>query len=218
LKQEYTAFIEQNQNYREKLKFLSRVFMWEVEREQFDSLPAVVLLFDNHDRALAEGVIYLKKFIAAPPPDALTELAVDYAKMFAGFAKDCPFPYESVYTSEERLMMQEARDEVLELYRQEKFEAYLQNSEPEDHLANELEFMVFLNQKMAENLIDGEMKLALKYQDKQKGFLETHLNNWVPLLCKDMEKMAQTDFYRGIAKITPATLTSLTKLLSADLR
>ena len=50
----------------------------------------------------------------------LTELAVDYVRAFIGSGNDgfsAAYPYESVYTSPKRLMMQDARDEVLVLYR-----------------------------------------------------------------------------------------------------
>ena len=45
----------------------------------------------------------------------LTELAVDYVRAFIGSGNDgfsAAYPYESVYTSPKRLMMQDARDEV----------------------------------------------------------------------------------------------------------
>lgn len=207
------TLIEPHLNYQKKLRFLSKVFLKEVDQDLLDSLQNVDLLFNSSDPAMKEGLRYLKNFTEFPPDNPLTELAVEYAKMFAGFHKDCPFPYESVYTSEERLMMQEARDQVLKIYREEEFEAFLENREPEDHISNELEFMAYLSEKVIDSLGNGKKELALSYWHKQKSFLKEHLHNWVPSFCSDIEKMAQTDFYIGIAKITPGVLASLPGLL-----
>lgn len=205
--------IEQSLNYQKKLKFLARVFLKEVDQDLLDSLKNIEILFDSNDQAIKEGLKVLKSFIEFPIENALTELEVDYYNLFAGCYKDSPFPYESVYTSEERLMMQDARDQVLKIYGEEKFEASSENHEPEDHISIELEFMVFLNQKAINSLRNDEEELALSCWHKQKNFLEKHLNNWVPTFCSDIEKMAQTGFYVGIAKITSGVLASLAEFL-----
>ena len=53
--------------------------------------------------------------------DSVTELAIDFVRTFIGHgvnAYSAAYPYESVYTSERRLMMQEARAEVLQTLRE----------------------------------------------------------------------------------------------------
>ncbi len=47
-------------------------------------------------------------------------LATEYAGLFLGLKENYVLPHESVYTDEERLMMQEARDEVVSEYRREE--------------------------------------------------------------------------------------------------
>ena len=72
------------------------------------------------------------------------DLAVDFLHTFIGVTQDreqVAFPYESVYTSPEHLLMQDARDEVLAAYRAAKVVLVDEACEPEDHLAFELEFM-----------------------------------------------------------------------------
>ena len=56
----------------------------------------------------------------------MTELAIDYVRTFIGHGVNgysAAYPYESVYTSERRLMMQEARAEVLKTLRENRLEA-----------------------------------------------------------------------------------------------
>ncbi len=68
----------------------------------------------------------------------LQELAVDYVRCFIGGGMDAfsaAYPYESVYTSPKRLMMQEARDEVLAIYRSQGFDKAEGWKESEDHVA-----------------------------------------------------------------------------------
>jgi TorA maturation chaperone TorD len=52
-------------------------------------------------------------------------------------AYSAAYPYESVYTSEKRLMMQDARDEVLAIYRSCHLDKAASWKENEDHIAVE---------------------------------------------------------------------------------
>ena len=134
------------------------------------------------------------------------ELATEYAALFLNAGRNPVFPYESVYTSEERLLMQEARDEVLSEYRKEGLDKIEGFREPEDHIAIELYFMSYLCQKTIDLINNGDDEKALAYLKKQKDFLEKHLMVWVPTFCDDLEKAAKSDFYRGIAKLTKSHL------------
>lgn len=58
------------------------------------------------------------------------------------------YPFESVHTSPKRLMMQEARDEVLAVYRSEGLDKLPSWKESEDHIALELEFMAVLGDRI----------------------------------------------------------------------
>ena len=67
-----------------------------------------------------EGYRLMAKFMSNVWENSLTDLAVDYVRTFIGHGVDAfsaAYPFESVYTSEKRLLMQEARDEVLAIYR-----------------------------------------------------------------------------------------------------
>ncbi|MBM3150148.1 MAG: molecular chaperone TorD family protein, partial [Chloroflexi bacterium] len=129
-------------------------------------------------------------------------LAAEYASLFLGAGRHLVFPYESVYTSAERLMMQEARDAVLLEYRREGLDRSKEFKEPEDHIAIELEFMFYLCQKTIESMGKGDKEASLTFLKKQKDFLQRHLMVWVPDFCEDLEQATESDFYKGIAKVT----------------
>ncbi len=102
--------------------------------------------------------------------------------------------------------MQEARDEILAAYRAEGLDRADEFNEPEDHIALEFEFMAYLCQNTLDALQKPEDEKALDYLEKQKTFLEEHILNWVPDFCRDVEQLAQTDFYKAASKITQGYL------------
>ena len=116
------------------------------------------------------------------------------------------YPFESVYSSEKRLLMQSARDEVLALYRAAGLSKQESWKEGEDHIALELEFMQRMALRAAEALGDAAEDEAIAYLRTSYGFLENHLLNWVPMLVADMRMHARTLFYQGLAQLTLGSL------------
>ena len=185
--------------------FLARIYRVEVDQELLDQMAKMDLSVDVDEHDISEGYRMLKGFLGHLRESTLTDLAVEYARIFlgAGSARgEGAYPYESVYTSPKRLVMQDARDQVLKIYREEWLDRAEEFHEPEDHLAFELEFMAYLCQKTTEALKAGDNGAALGYLEKQQDFLEKHLIPWVPAFCADVERVAQGDFYKAVAKIT----------------
>lgn len=141
------------------------------------------------------------------------DLAADYNQLFLGMSAHPVAPYESVYTSDEGLMMQEARDNVLRAYQQWGLRVPDSFDLPEDHIALELEFMACLADRAREALgaSSGEHEpddSAQKAEALPTSSLRpsarswtSHLS-WVPAFCRDVEKRARTAFYYGIASLT----------------
>jgi TorA maturation chaperone TorD len=128
-----------------------------------------------------------------------SELSVEYSRLFLASRKGRIHPFESVYTSAEGLLMQQARDEVLVAYREQGLARSQDFKEPEDHLAVELDFMASLCQKTADALAEGRTAEALPLLDRQAAFLQKHLLVWVPAFCHDLAQATRSDFYRGVA-------------------
>lgn len=155
---------------------------------------------------MAEGFRTLAEFSSkmgeSKTEDVLLELAAEYAGLFLGVRQMPPHPSESVYTSQDHLIMQKARDDVMKMYRSMGLEKVGKFTEPEDHIALELQFMAHLSGKTSEALKSKDRVAADKYLEVQRDFLNEHLEKWVPKLVVDIKKGARREFYKAIAKIT----------------
>lgn len=177
---------------------LSRLFLEEV--------PADLLAQMRDDPPFAEGEGELGRYMAglagADLEQARTDAVAEFASLLLNMSADPVFPYESVYTSPERLMMQQARDEVLAAYRAAGLAQTGAVKVPEDHAAIELEFMAKLCERERAALDGGDDAAREEAREAQRAFLHDHLLAWMPQLCDDLEKRAHTGLYRGLAETT----------------
>jgi anaerobic sulfite reductase subunit A len=187
-------------------RFLERLYKSEVDEPLFMQMKNMDFPADCCEVELSEGYQMLREYLNNHGNTALTDLAVDYAKIFlgAGMAEgSAAFPYESVYTSKKGIIMQDAWAQVKAIYAAKGLNKAGERPEFfEDHISLELEFMAFLCHETQEALNaqnESEVSSCLK---EQMDFLSKHLSNWIPSFCADIEKYADTEFYKGIGKIT----------------
>lgn len=139
------------------------------------------------------------------------DLAADHSALLLAMSTHAVSPYESVYTSEEHLMMQAARDEVVAAYASSGFAKAGEYHVPEDHISLELDFMAALGNRAA-NAVDTVLAAqvdtesdplaeAERDMNAQIDFLERHLFVWAPQFCDELEKRAATPFYRGVSQM-----------------
>ena len=99
---------------------------------------------------------------------------------------------ESYYTSTERLVNQESREQVLKLYKKFGFDTDFHNSnEPEDFIAYELMFMSYLSKMAAKRMQNGkedDYNLIIKAQNE---FIKNHLLNYIDEFINKMEMFEQ---------------------------
>lgn len=186
---------------------LARIFRKEADEELLNAIKNFDYShFDeNSEDNFDKGFLLLQKAANKFSKSSLLDLARDYARTFlgAGLGRgEGAYPYESFYTSPERLLMQEARDEVMFEYGSEMLKRSDEFTEPEDHIAFEFEYMAVLCGKTQRALENKNIKMAEKYIAKQHTFFVKHLDNWVHLFCKDVIKKANEDFYKAAAIIT----------------
>lgn len=133
----------------------------------------------------------------AASPETEEDLAVDFARAFlgAGLAETAAaFPYESVYTSPKGVIMQEAWARMHELLVRDGLSLEGGAELLEDHISVELEYFAWLCGKDEPDL------------RAQLGYLNQHLLNWVPRFCADLDRYAETGFYKAAAALTAAFL------------
>ena len=188
---------------------LSRLYLKEVDAQLLAELHEMCYPMATGDDDVDTGYLYIATFLSNLWAESLTELAVDYVRCFLGNHVDsygAAYPYESVYTSEKRLLMQEARDEVLAIYRSFGLEKRDDWGEGEDHVALELEFMRYLNERCAAAFREGDVEEATRLLVAQRNFLQYHLVSWVPMMTADLRGYAKTKLYQGLAYLTDGFL------------
>lgn len=217
-----------HENRRLMYAFLSRMYEREVTldllKELSDSKNPILAtgsLEEFDDEKLRKGFEILSRYLKAASKRDLNqvklELAVEYASLFLGVKGKPAHPSESVYASKEQSMYQEPRDRVLFTYWEAGVDKKKEYTEPEDHIAIELQFMEYLCRKIVEALQKSERCEAIKYLQVQDQFVRDHLAKWVPQLMKDIIESAEVDFYKGIADITDAFIAIDGKAIPASL-
>ncbi len=187
-------------------KVLSRSFREEMDAE-FASEFAKRFVFESDDAQLAQKADAMKVSLQGIDDDAIEMLAVDFDRVFFGMGPITArhaFPYESVYTSEKGIMMQEAYSQVVRAYREQKLAKDEAFTEPEDHIAVELAFMATLAERSAAFLREGHEEAAEQTVMQQLSFAKEHLLNWVDIFCVDLAAAADGSFYEHLATFTAA--------------
>lgn len=221
--EELQALTHITERRRDTYAMLSRFFRKEVDKGLLDDLYHTRFPMATGDAKVDEGYRLIATYLSNDHGDTLTELAVDYMRTFIGHGVDgysAAYPFESVYTSDRRLLMQGSRKEVLAFYRKFGIDKDADWHEPEDHIALELEFMQILAGRMVDALKEGDMEQAAEFAEAQKDFVSEHLVNWVPMMTGDMEKFCKTSFYRGVANLLEGFIRTdldlLTDILTED--
>lgn len=190
---------------------LSRAFVAEADDEFIRQLRSMHFPQGTGSAATDSAYRQLYAYLRRPAESIIDDLAVDYARTFLGVGimeSRAAFPFESVYTSEKGLLMQEARDEVLAIYRAEGLEQALNNpyNEGEDHLALELLFLCALAKRSQEALEAGDEAAAEACLLTQRNFMHDHVLNWALEWAADVPKYAQLPFYPAFAQLTETFL------------
>ncbi len=111
-------------------------------------------------------------------------------------------PYESVHTSDEGLMFQDAYHEVFQLYKANhvaKAEGY---DFPHDHLSFMCEFLVVVSDRIAAALEAGDDAEALRQVRLSRAFLADHILSWFDRFQELALLLLETRFYRGVLKVS----------------
>ena len=188
---------------------LARLYRKEIDEELLDELHEMLYPMNTGNDDVDRGYLLIATYLSNLWTDSLTELSIDYTRCFIGVGAEAfsaAYPYESVYTSEKRLLMQEARDEVLSLYRACGIAKAEDWTDAEDHIALELEFEKVLCERTVKALRSGDEDAAFSLLEAQQSFLEEHLCAWVPMMMADLKRFAHTKLYSGLAYLTEGYL------------
>lgn len=188
---------------------IARLYRSEVDQALLDKMHGMLFPAATGDENVDCGYRLIATYLSNLWSDSVTELSVDFSHCFIGHGIDAfsaAYPFESVYTSEKRLLMQDVRDEVLAIFRSAGLDKKSTWKEGEDHISLELEFEQVLSARTVEALRAGDKDKAYALLATQKNFLEDHLLSWVPLFTQDLKRFAKTDLYQGLGYLTEGFL------------
>ncbi len=177
----------------EALSLLSSMYLCTPSREALESWKTALsgeapLFLDELKKAINE--------IDLTSEAELEALLWEYTRLFIGpYKLPCP-PWESVYISPKKLMMQDSADQVRRLYAEAGLAINTGDVMP-DHIGVELNFLSVLLERT--HAAPGNNDEQVK---KTEMFLNGHLLKWAPQFTADMENAADTSFFRALAKAT----------------
>ena len=177
----------------------------EPSEELISELRAMRFPAHTGNEHIDEGYRDIATYFSRVGSTAVGELAADYSRTFIGGGIDsfsAAYPFESVHVSRKRLLMQDARDEVMAIYKAYGLEKSGQMKEGEDHIAYELEFLKALCERCAAALREGDVEQAESLARAQQGFMTDHLMRWVGKFTAQMRHFSKTDFYHGVSHLT----------------
>ncbi|MDW7673142.1 MAG: molecular chaperone TorD family protein [Bacillota bacterium] len=131
----------------------------------------------------------------------LTQLQVDFSKLFVGPSRLLAAPYASVYLGNERQVMTETTAEVVEFYHKIGIDI-AESKEIPDHIRVELEVMYYLSLKERRSINEENVEEENMYKAFQKEFLERYLGIWIDDFTAQLEKEAPSDFFKHLARVT----------------
>ncbi len=208
--------IELNEGRAKTYGFLARLYREEASQELIDEMFKLKYRVSTGNEALDKGHKLIATWLSGLWENSATELSADYMRTFFGHGYSghaAAYPFESVYASEKRLLMQGARDEILALYRAAGLDKQESWKEGEDHIALELEYMQVLINRTVDAIKAGKDEDAFRLVKAQLNFMEDHLGGWAPLLCEQMRNFAKTTFYQGLSYMTDGFLEVDTELM-----
>lgn len=185
-------------------KLLSRCFEAEID-ESFAFELAHTFAFECDDEKLTVELAAMRASVADADEAAIEQLAVAFNRVFFGMgplnAKKA-FPYESVYTSDRGIMMQDAYAKMVHALRENDLAKDASFTEPEDHLAVELAFMATLATRSLDAVAEGSDEDVVAELASQLKFLREHLLNWTDRFCVDLANADANGFYCHLARFT----------------
>lgn len=128
------------------------------------------------------------------------ELTVEFSRLFVGPYKVLAPPYGSIYLESGRQVMGESTADTVARYADAGIEISSDFKDAPDHVSAELEFMYFLVHQEITGIENQDTESTIGYMLKQKAFLADHLTAWLPKFVEAIEKNANTNFYKLIAK------------------
>ena len=198
------------------LKLIERAFEIEADQEYLDCARAYLekpyqAQTEGGKKYMRMGLAQLKDTFAKYDKSEDKSLWCDYldasyAELFLGVTQEASEPVESCYMNDERVLYCRQYFQVKAMMDEYDFEKPKNFEEPEDHIAMELKFYIFLQ----------ESALATKKADYASELLaaaavlkKDHMDPWFGRACKAIAEGDDAGFYAAMSYFTQAALAEI---------
>lgn len=152
------------------------------------------------------GVTLEKDFLDAPEEQLLSDLAVEYTRLFIGPGKHIS-PHESVHRKgHDQSLWGRPTVEVKDFIESVGVELRPDYHGMPDHISVELELMQKFTGAEAQAWQRGDHAEATMWLQREQEFTDKHLTSWVPAFCEQVVGQAELSFYREMAMLTKQVL------------
>lgn len=160
---------------------------------------------------LMEGGCQLLRFFSKGHiEDALLQAQEEYTRLFIGPNAVPAPPWESMYRGSETFLFDNPVFELRNLYYRFGHQAINPSRESDDHIVQELEFMLFL----IEQSLNANERILPELLEGQQIMLNQHLGKWVPQFAADIKQNTTCKLYVGAAKLLKSLVAFDCKLIN----
>lgn len=216
-----SQLVEVNRGRASFYRMLAQLYFKELTAEQVKHLAGMDFSgMSGDDETIAEGYADIRRYLRHANGGTRQELACDYAHTFLAAGNYETFaatPYESVFTSEMGLLMQEARDEVYKTFCSQHIQPDESLHLPEDHISFEFEFVATMLDRINDAILDGAFGHACELAQVVSDFHRDHQLNWIDDLCDSIDDVAQTRFYKGVGKVMRGFVHADTEVIADEI-
>ena len=171
---------------------------YEPDREMFLEENLCANLADLMEELSIPAAEFCRRMEQGLQENSREDLLVDYAALFLGPFGAPAQPYGSVHLEEEHQLMGDSTMKVQKIYGAAGVKQ--KTDGPPDHIAIELEFMSFLEQRIAQAIAVSDQAAVADFTAIQAGFFNTYLASWAPLLGMAIQEHAKLTFYRALGE------------------
>lgn len=185
---------------------LAAIYFKPLTAEQVENIATMDLsAYEDINEYFADGINDIRRYLNKRNSGTRQELAVEFTASFGGVSSwkgKYAVPYESVHTSQEGLMYQDAYHEVYHFFKENRVDRGAGYDYPHDHLSFMCEFMAIESHRMIAALEAGDTDEVLHHVEVCQGFLQDHILSWFDTFADLALLLIKTRFYKGILKIS----------------
>jgi TorA maturation chaperone TorD len=200
----------QDENFKTQVSFLGRTLgpLFTEDPEKGAAAPVFLVIAELDTEEAAAEWPFVEKEVALTCLSAMRnslskgsmdeDLVWEYRRLFVGPARKITPPWGSVYTDRDMVIFGESTLALRRWMRQNGISQSRDENKPEDHIG----LMLLLMGWMAENK-----------PECLEEYLRLHLLTWSSHFLSQVASEAQHEFYRGLARLTDASLDGIREAL-----